>query len=289
MEARRLRAWELLQKGWKQIEVAEALRVSRGAVSRWAALARQEGSQALRRRKPPGGPRKLKGGQLAQLPELLGQGPCSFGFSGEVWTRARIAQVIRQEFGISYHPTQVGRLLKECGISRQKPALRASQLRRWVVPRNPPQAEPREPERHQRRQHGRRTLPGGAGTLLQGGGDNQLSGAVAGRDRGQVAGDLGRVARLSQPGGEGMAGSGVIRTSGLVFGPRKAPRSSSRACQPAELVILLMTLAMRAFSWGSSSIEAFPTRLALSLVYWSAIRQRQSVPEFRIGEMLHPD
>ena len=35
MEARRLRAWELLQKGWKQIEVAEALGVSRGAVSRW--------------------------------------------------------------------------------------------------------------------------------------------------------------------------------------------------------------------------------------------------------------
>ena len=71
MEARRLRAWELLQKGWKQIEVAGALGVSRGAVSRWAALARQEGSQALRRRKPPGGPRKLKGEQLAQLPGLL--------------------------------------------------------------------------------------------------------------------------------------------------------------------------------------------------------------------------
>ena len=107
--------------------MAEALGISRGAVSRWAARARQGGSQALRRRKPPGGPRKLKGDQLAQLPELLGQGPCSFGFSGEIWTRARIAQVIRQEFGVSYHPTQVGRLLKECGFSWQKPGLRASQ------------------------------------------------------------------------------------------------------------------------------------------------------------------
>ena len=100
MEARQLRAWELLQKGWKQIEVAEALGVSRGAVSRWAALARQEGSQALRRRKPPGGPRKLQDDQLAQLPELLQRGPGSFGFSGEIWTRARIAQAIRQEFGV---------------------------------------------------------------------------------------------------------------------------------------------------------------------------------------------
>ena len=111
MEARSLRAWELLQKGWKQIEVAEALGISRGAVSRWAALARKEGSQALRRRKPPGGPRKLKGGQPAQLPELLRQGPCAFGFSGEIRTRARIAQAIRQEFGVSYHPAQVGRPL----------------------------------------------------------------------------------------------------------------------------------------------------------------------------------
>ena len=127
MEARRLRARELLQKSWKQIEVAGALGVSRGAVSRWTALARQEGSQALRRRKPPGGPRKMKSGQLARLPQLLGQGPGSFGFSGKIWTRARIAQVIRQEFGVSYHPTQVGRLLKECGFSWQKPALRASQ------------------------------------------------------------------------------------------------------------------------------------------------------------------
>ena len=127
MEARRLRAWELLQKGWKQIDVAEALGVSRGALSRWAALARQGGSQALRRRKPPGGPSKLKGDQLAQLPELLQRGPGSFGFSGEIWTRARVAQAIRQEFGVSYHPTQVGRLLKQCGSSLQKPALRASQ------------------------------------------------------------------------------------------------------------------------------------------------------------------
>ena len=51
----------------------------------------------------------------------------AFGFSGEIWARGRIAQVIRQKFGVSYHPSQVGRLLKECGFSQQKPALRASQ------------------------------------------------------------------------------------------------------------------------------------------------------------------
>ena len=127
MEARRLRAWELVQKGWKQTDVAEALGVTRGAVSQWVAQARQGGTQALRRRKPPGGRRKLSDVKLAQLPRLLSRGPSAFGFCGDIWTRGRIAQVIRQEFGVSYDPSQVGRILKECGFSLQKPALRASQ------------------------------------------------------------------------------------------------------------------------------------------------------------------
>ena len=126
-EARRLRAWELVQKGWKQTGVAEALGVARGAVSQWVSRARRGGAEALRRRKPPGGQSKLNGAQLARVPGLLERGPAAFGFGGEIWTRARIAQAIRQEFGVSYHPTQVGRLLKECGFSLQKPTLRASQ------------------------------------------------------------------------------------------------------------------------------------------------------------------
>lgn len=100
MEARRFRAWELVQQGWKQTDAAEALGVTPGAVSRWVARARQGGTQALRRRKPPGGPRKLGDAQLTQLPELLNRGPLAFGFSGEIWTRGRIAQVIEREFGV---------------------------------------------------------------------------------------------------------------------------------------------------------------------------------------------
>jgi transposase len=71
MEARRLRAWELFQKGWKQSDVAEALGVTRGAASQWISKARKGGVQALRRHKPPGGPSKLSDKQLALLPKLL--------------------------------------------------------------------------------------------------------------------------------------------------------------------------------------------------------------------------
>ena len=58
-EARRLRAWELVQQGWKQQDVATALGVTGGAVSQWVSKARQGGIPALRHHKPPGGPSKL--------------------------------------------------------------------------------------------------------------------------------------------------------------------------------------------------------------------------------------
>ena len=65
--------------------------------------------------------------QRERLPELLAQGPAAYGFSGEVWTRNRVVRVIEQEFGVSYDPSQVGRILRSCGWSQQKPALRSTQ------------------------------------------------------------------------------------------------------------------------------------------------------------------
>ena len=116
--------------------MAEALGVTRGAVSQWVSRARQGGAGVLRRRKPPGGQSKLNGAQLAQLPGLLERGAAAFGFCGEIWTRGRVAQVIEGEFGVSYDPSQVGRILKGCGFSIQKPALRSAQrdepaIREW--------------------------------------------------------------------------------------------------------------------------------------------------------------
>jgi transposase len=135
-EARRRQAWRLKQQGWLQRQIAEALGVSEGAVSQWMKRAREEGPDALRRRPPPGAPRRLSAEQLARLPELLRRGPAAYGFRGELWTRARIAAVIRLVFGISYHPRHVGRLCHAVRWSPQKPARRARQrdeaaIARW--------------------------------------------------------------------------------------------------------------------------------------------------------------
>jgi transposase len=126
-DARRLRAWHLKQQGWSQRQIAVAMGVSEGAVSQWMKRAREAGPEALRRRPPPGAPRRLSPEQLARLPELLRRGPAAYGFRGELWTRTRVAAIIRLEFGVSYHPRHVGRLLAMLRWSPQKPARRARQ------------------------------------------------------------------------------------------------------------------------------------------------------------------
>src|SRR5215203_3702760 len=49
-EGRRLRAFELKQQGWSQQQIAQALGVSKGAVSQWMKRGREGGVQALKRR-----------------------------------------------------------------------------------------------------------------------------------------------------------------------------------------------------------------------------------------------
>lgn len=135
-EARRLRAWELRDKGWKQNAIAEALGVSKGAVSQWLKVAQAGGVEALRTRKGGGPKRRLSEKQVGELPALLTRGAEHFGFRGQVWTRARVRAVIQRLFGVTYSLTHVGRLLKQIGWSLQKPIERASQrdeaaLVRW--------------------------------------------------------------------------------------------------------------------------------------------------------------
>ena len=134
-EGRRFRALELKEQGWKQTHIAEALGVSEGAVSQWMKRAREKGVQALRHNPPPGAPPRLSEQERARLPELVAQGPEAHGFRGEVWTCERVAIVIRKEFGVSYHPAHVSRLLKAFRQSLQKPQRRANQREEEAIER----------------------------------------------------------------------------------------------------------------------------------------------------------
>jgi transposase len=135
-EGRRLRAWELKKEGWSQQRIANALGVSKGAVSQWMKRGREGGVEALKRQPAPGATPRLSEQGRARLPELLQRGAQAHGFRGEVWTCERVAEVIRREFGVSYHPAHVSRLVRASGLSLQKPSRRANQrdeeaIERW--------------------------------------------------------------------------------------------------------------------------------------------------------------
>ena len=107
--------------------IAAVLDISEEIVSRWLRRARDAGVEALRSHPAPGPQPKLTATQKAWIPELLWHGPESYGFRGEVWTCARVARVVEEEFGVRYHKDHVGRLLKELRWTPQVPIKRATQ------------------------------------------------------------------------------------------------------------------------------------------------------------------
>jgi transposase len=135
-EWRRLRALQLERQGWSQRDIAEALKVSEETVSRWLARAHEGGPEALRAHRAPGPPSRLSPAQFRLIPEFLWHGPEAYGFRGEVWTCARVAKVIEDEFGIAYHKHHIARLLKQLHWTPQVPIRRAVQrdeeaIARW--------------------------------------------------------------------------------------------------------------------------------------------------------------
>src|SRR3954471_21394471 len=127
LEWRRFQALHLRREGWSRQDIAEALGVSPVSVSRWFARVRDGGPEDLRARSGSGRPPKLSPAQKRLIPEFLWHGAEAYGFRGEVWTCARVARVIEEEFGVHYHKDHVGRLLQELHWTPQVPIRRAHQ------------------------------------------------------------------------------------------------------------------------------------------------------------------
>lgn len=137
-ELRRWRALELKREGWTYDEIADALSVTKGAISRWMSAVTSGGEKALHARPRKGAAPKLTPQQAALIPEFLSHGAEAYGFRGEVWTCARVAAVIGEEFGVAYHKAHVSRLLKALRWTPQIPVERASQrdeeaIEKWRI------------------------------------------------------------------------------------------------------------------------------------------------------------
>lgn len=137
LEQRRRDAVAMMRQGMKPALVAKALRVSLVSVGRWRQAAQAGGRGALAA-KPRDASRalKLSPARRRQLLATLQRGPRHHGFDTELWTLARVAEVIRRRWGVSYHPSQVWRILTASGWTCQKPESRARErderaIARW--------------------------------------------------------------------------------------------------------------------------------------------------------------
>jgi transposase len=107
------------------VDIARFLGVARSSVYRWRQAAAQ-GPEALAAQPQPHRPPALSMPQLQRLETLLAQGAAVHGWPNQLWTTARVAQLIERHFKIRYHHDHVGRFLRQrLGWSVQKPMRRA--------------------------------------------------------------------------------------------------------------------------------------------------------------------
>ena len=136
LERRRQRAVKMLREGYSVTEVARRVGSSHSSVILWRDRVRRHGLQALQAKPASGRPPKLERRQLEKLPRLLLKGALKWGYSTDLWTTSRIADIIEREFHVRYHRAHVGRLLASLDWSCQKPERRAVEqdpeaLARW--------------------------------------------------------------------------------------------------------------------------------------------------------------
>ena len=136
LEQRRRLAARLLEQGMKPIRLAEAVGASPAAVTRWRQAWQKGGQAALAAKPHPGGKSRLRRSDLRRLAKLLLKGPVAHGYSTELWTLERVAEMIAVTFGVEYHPGHVWKILRAMHWTCQKPERRARErdeeaIARW--------------------------------------------------------------------------------------------------------------------------------------------------------------
>lgn len=135
--ALRLEAIMLSVQGQTSGQIAQGLQVDRTRVHAWIGAWNEHGDEGLLEGHRSGRPAELSAAQREQLADILDSGPVAHGLNTGVWTSPLIAQIIEEEFAVSYHPGHVRHLLKRLNFSVQRPKTRLVQAdpqkqNRWI-------------------------------------------------------------------------------------------------------------------------------------------------------------
>ena len=138
LERRRRLAVERVSEGYSTEEVAHFLGVDPRSVRRWLVAFGQRGLAGLAARPVPGRPRKLSRTQEEVVHRWLAASPTGYGFATDLWSAARLARLVEQEWGIRFHPDHLGCWLRQQGHTPQKPRRKAREhddaaVARWLA------------------------------------------------------------------------------------------------------------------------------------------------------------
>ena len=134
LEARRIIAARLFERGMSLTEVAAVVGSSVSSAHRWR-QAWKHGSK-LRSKPHPGRTPKLSAHQRTELVAALSRGTRCWGYAPDGWTGPLVRDMIQRLFDVEFHPEYVPRLLHQLGWSPQKPERRARErneadIARW--------------------------------------------------------------------------------------------------------------------------------------------------------------
>lgn len=121
LERRRLLAVRRVSEGRPAVEVARFLGVHERTVRGWCRRHEAGGEAALAPKPHPGPAPRLTPGQEAEVLSWFARSPAEpeFGFPTELWTAGRAAGLIRDRFGVRYHPGHLLRWLRKRGVTPQ--------------------------------------------------------------------------------------------------------------------------------------------------------------------------
>lgn len=153
LQKRRMRAANLLRRGWTQAQVADKLGVSRQSVSRWASTVKEAGAVGLRKAGRAGRRPGLNAAHRWELIETLKAGALMAGYGTDLWTLKRVGRWIEEHTGLRYSESGIWHVLANLGFSCQRPVGRALERdeaaiehwkrKRWPTLKKTPQPEGR--------------------------------------------------------------------------------------------------------------------------------------------------
>ena len=120
-QVRRLLSLAAIADGKSRKEAAAVGLMDRQTLRDWVHRFNAEGPAGLIDRQSPGRPPKLNEAQKEELDGLVAAGPAGQVEGLARWRCVDLVDVVRQRFGVAYHPTSISRILRALDYAHLSP------------------------------------------------------------------------------------------------------------------------------------------------------------------------